>query len=251
MQLHEHRSARRPEPAFQVSFARSAGEIEEAQRLRYSVFSGEMGADLGASGIDCDRFDAYCDHLLVRERGGGEVVGTYRVLGPRGAALAGGYYSEQEFDLGRFAPLRGSLVELGRSCIHPAYRTGAVVAQLWSGLARYIMRHRLEYLMGCASVSLADGGVAASAIYRKAAAGWLSPSEYRVFPCRPLPLREVSDDSRVAIPPLIKGYLRVGAYVCGEPAWDPEFNTADLLIMMPMARVDMRYARHFLTARGG
>lgn len=251
MQLQEHRVEGRHKPAYRVSIARIAAEIEEAQRLRYRVFAEEMGADLGDSGIDSDRFDPFCDHLIVRESGSGEVVGTYRVLGPKGARQAGGYYSEQEFDLARFEPLRESLVELGRSCIHPDHRSGAVVTQLWSGLARYIMRHRLQYLMGCASVSLADGGESASAIYRKAAASWLCPPEYRAFPKHPLPLREVPEDYRAAIPPLIKGYFRVGAWVCGEPAWDSEFNTADLMIMMPMARVDMRYARHFLGARGG
>lgn len=237
-------------PVYRVAIARTANEIEEAQRLRYRVFSEEMGADLGNSGIDADRFDEFCDHLVVRECESGEVVGTYRVLGPDGARRAGGYYSEQEFNLGRFAPLRGSMVELGRSCIHPAHRGGAVVTQLWSGLARYITRHRLEYLMGCASVSLADGGVSASAIYAKLAQTGLCPPEYRAFPRHPLPLREVPEGYRAVVPPLIKGYLRVGAWVCGAPAWDPEFNTADLMIMMPMARVDMRYARHFLGRRG-
>ena len=251
MQLHEHRTVRHHEPAYRVAIARTAGDIEEAQRLRFRVFAEEMGADLGDSGIDSDRFDPFCDHLVVRDLGSGEVVGTYRVLGPKGAANAGGYYSEQEFDLARFEPLRDSMAELGRSCIHPDHRSGAVVTQLWSGLARYIMRNRLQYLMGCASVSLADGGVSASAIYRKTAETWLCPPEYRVFPKHPLPLHDVPEGHRAAIPPLIKGYFRVGAWVCGEPAWDSEFNTADLMIMMPMARVDMRYARHCLGKRGG
>ena len=237
-------------PLYRVAIARTADEIGEAQRLRYRVFAEEMGADLGNSGIDADRFDPFCDHLVVRERDSGEVVGTYRVLGPDGARRAGGYYSEQEFNIGRFAPLRASMVELGRSCIHPAHRGGAVVAQLWAGLARYITRHRHEYLMGCASMSLADGGVSASAIYDRLARTGLCPPEYRVFPHHPLPLRAVPDGFRVAVPPLIKGYLRVGAWVCGAPAWDPDFNTADLMIMMPMARVDMRYARHFLGTGG-
>lgn len=236
------------EREFRVALARTPEEIEEAQRLRYAVFAEEQGARLGGAGdgVDRDRFDPYCDHLIVRSRSSGEVVGTYRILGPKGAGEAGGYYSEQEFDLGRFALLRPSLVEIGRSCIHPAHRTGAVITLLWSGLARYMMRHRHEYLMGCASISLADGGLTASALYREIDARHLGPPEYRAFPRHALPLRELPPSYRPAWPPLIKGYLRCGAWVCGAPAWDPDFNTADLLLMIAMSRVDTRYARHFL-----
>jgi len=236
------------EPRFVVGYARSRGEIREAQRLRYAIFAEEMGARLAGpeSGVDEDRFDAFCEHLLVREAASGEVVGTYRILSPDAAREAGGCYSSQEFDLTRVAHLLPRAVELGRSCIHPDHRTGAVISLLWAGLAGYMVRGGYEYLIGCASVSLADGGRSAAAIYREIAARHLAPLEYRVFPRCALPLAGLHAEGPGTVPPLVKGYLRFGAWVGGEPAWDPDFNTADLFILMPLARANPRYARHYL-----
>jgi putative hemolysin len=231
-----------------VQVARTADDVRAAQRLRYEVFATEMGARLNgpAAGIDEDRFDAHCDHLLVREADSGEVVGTYRILGPRAAERAGGYYSEQEFDFTRLAPLRGTLVEIGRSCVRADHRTGSAITLLWAGLARYMLARGHAFLVGCASLSMADGGRAAAVAYRRIAARHLSPLEYRVEPFRRLPCQYVAEDQAVELPPLIKGYLRVGAQVCGEPAWDPDFNTADLLMLLPLAQLNPRYARHYL-----
>jgi putative hemolysin len=231
-----------------VQVARTADDVRAAQRLRYEVFATEMGARLNgpAAGIDEDHFDAHCDHLLVREAGSGDVVGTYRILGPRAAERAGGYYSEQEFDFTRLAPLRGTLVEIGRSCVRADHRTGSAITLLWAGLARYMLARGHAFLVGCASLSMADGGRAAASAYRRIAARHLSPREYRVAPFRRLPCQCVAADQAVELPPLIKGYLRVGAYVCGEPAWDPDFNTADLFMLLPLAQLNPRYARHYL-----
>lgn len=231
-----------------VALASTDGEMIEAQRLRYQVFAEEQGACLPSAraGIDKDRFDAYCDHLIVRDLHTDEVVGTYRVLSPRAALETGGYYSEQEFDLSRLAPLRAGLVEVGRSCIHANYRTGAAIGLLWSGLARYMREGGYTHVVGCASISMADGGYAAANLYRSLGAAHLSPREYRVFPRCRLPLGAPVDHVECYVPPLIKGYLRLGAYICGEPAWDPDFNTADLLMLLPMARMDSRYGRHYL-----
>jgi putative hemolysin len=223
-------------------------EVREAQRLRHAVFAGEMGARLSGPepGVDEDRFDELCDHLLVRDAASGEVVGTYRILAPSAAREAGGCYSSREFDLARLEHLLSRSVELGRSCVHPDHRSGAVISLLWSGLADYIARGRYEYLIGCASISLADGGGSAAAIYREVAARHLAPLEYRVFPRCPLPIADLHAGARGAVPPLVKGYLHVGAWVGGEPAWDPDFNTADLFILMPLARANPRYLRHYL-----
>ncbi|MCZ7563896.1 MAG: GNAT family N-acetyltransferase [Burkholderiales bacterium] len=237
-------------PRFAVELARTAADVRAAQRLRYAVFAEEMGARLDApeAGIDADRFDPHCEHLVVREAARGEIVGTYRILSPSAAARAGGYYSEQEFDLARLAPLRAGLVEVGRSCIHPGYRTGAVISLLWAGLARYMLAHRHAHLMGCASIGMADGGYAAAAMYRRIAAAALSPAEYRVVPRHALPLERLTAEAPAEPAPLIKGYLRLGAWVCGAPAWDPAFNTADLLVLLPLARLDARYARRYIGA---
>jgi putative hemolysin len=231
-----------------VQLARTSTEVRAAQRLRHAVFGAEMGARLGGPepGVDEDRFDPYCDHLLVREVASAEVVGTYRILGPRAAEAAGGYYSEQEFDLARLAPLRPALVEVGRSCIRADHRTGAAIALLWAGLARYMLARGHRHLVGCASIGMADGGHAAANLYRRIAEQHLAPAEYRVFPRVRLPLERLANGAKSEMPPLIKGYLRLGAQVCGEPAWDPDFNTADLLVLLPMARVRARYARHYL-----
>lgn len=231
-----------------LSYARSRDEVREAQRLRHAVFVDEMGARLQSlePGVDADRFDPFCEHLLVRDTASGDVVGTYRVLPPEGAAAAGGCYSAQEFDLARLAHLAPRMAEVGRSCIHPNYRNGAVISLLWSGLADYMRARRLDYLFGCASIGMADGGHLARAVYETVVATHLAPLEYRVVPRCRLPLEELAPRIRVEIPPLIRGYLRVGAYVCGEPAWDPDFNTADLFVLLPVARANARYLRHCL-----
>lgn len=247
-QLHRQLEARarKARPNLSVGLARNPDEIIEAQRLRYRVFAGELGAKLPTRtpGIDHDIYDPWCDHLVVRNDDTGEVIGTYRILSPANARRIG-YYSENEFDLTRLQHLRPRLVEIGRSCVHPDHRTGATIALLWSGLAKYMKDNGYDYLMGCASVSMADGGHMAASLYNRLG-DHMGPLEYRVFPRLPLPLEALQSDVPAEMPPLIKGYLRAGAWVCGEPAWDPDFNTADLPILLSMAQVEGRYAKHFL-----
>lgn len=229
------------------SLARSPSEVREAQALRYRVFAEEMGAQLpGKERLDRDGFDPFCDHLLVRDRENGKVVGTYRILSPEMANEAGGYYSAGEFDLSRLEPLFDRTVEVGRACVHPDYRNGTTIALLWAGLARYMLLNRYDYLIGCASISMADGGHLAASLYNRLKNDYLAPAEYRVFPRCPLPLDALQDVIDAPCPALVKGYLRLGAYVCGDPAWDPNFNTADLLVMLPISRMNRRYAEHFL-----
>src|SRR5262245_6059706 len=232
-----------------VALAANIHEVREAQRLRYRVFAEEMGARVPGreQGIDCDIYDAYCHHLLVRDTESGEVVGTYRILPGTQARRIGGFYSDGEFDLTRLNSLREATVEVGRSCVHPDYRSGATIALLWSGLCAYVLKHNYRYLIGCASIGMADGGHSAASIYRQLAETHLSPLEYRVFPRSGLVLDGLErDGGETQLPPLLKGYIRVGCYVCGAPAWDPDFNTADLLMLLPLARFNPRYARHFL-----
>ncbi len=235
-----------------VSLARNSSEVAEAQRLRYQVFAEEMGAPIknkhGIHGeeLDVDGFDQFCDHLLVRERDSHQVVGTYRILNPIQAMLAGGYYSAGEFDLTRLEPLFDRTVEVGRACVHANHRKGGAITLLWAGLARYMMERGYEYMIGCASMSMLDGGHHATSLYHQLKDEHLSPAEYRVFPHTPLPMHALKQDLETTCPPLIKGYLRLGAYICGEPAWDASFNTADLLVLLPLSRINPRYAAHFL-----
>ena len=240
-----------PMNRFTVSLARHGDEVLEAQRLRWRVFAEEQGARLATPqpGIDIDRFDPHCEHLIVRDRVTESVVGTYRLLGAAASRATGGVYSEQEFDLRRLAGLRPGMIEMGRSCVHPDYRGGAIIALLWAGLGDYIAVMGARTLIGCASISLADGGHGAASIYAGAVRSHLSPRAHRVRPLHPLPLQGLDKTRDATPPPLIKGYLRSGAMICGAPALDPDFNTADLFMMLPLERLDLRYARHFQRPR--
>lgn len=243
---------REPQRRLTHSMARTQNELEAAQRIRFKVFAEEMGAKLPSAhlGLDIDRFDKYCDHLLVRDHSNEKVVGTYRILPPEQAIKAGGYYSETEFDISRLANLRDRMVEVGRSCVHEDYRDGATITQLWSGLAEYVTKNNHEYLIGCASISMGDGGHYAASVYNKIHKLHAAPAEYRVFPHCRLPLESLNQNLDVIIPPLIKGYLRLGAYIAGEPAWDPDFNCADVFILMPVSRMNARYSKHFMRQAG-
>jgi putative hemolysin len=246
--------ARARKRRYAVALARNESERREAQALRWRVFAQELGARLPSRtpGIDHDIFDPYCEHLIVRDEESGEVIGTYRMLAPEGARRIGCLYSESEFDLTRLQLLRDRMLEIGRSCIHPAHRSGAVILLLWSGLARFMEERNCTYLAGCASMSMADGGHAAADVARVLSASHLAPAEYQVFPRCPLPLEGLGSapaaSARVELPPLLKGYLRCGAWVCGDPAWDPDFNTADFFVFLSLAHVEARYARHYLGA---
>lgn len=260
----ERRGARRSLPArgdgpgasgLAVAWARDEAEVREAQRLRFQVFAEEMGARLNPPtgtprGLDVDVFDAHCEHLLVRtvEAGGapGAVIGTYRVLTPAAAKRVGGLYSETEFDLTRLRPLRGRMVELGRSCVHPDHRHGGAILALWGALAGFMVRNGLDVMVGCASISMRDGGHVAASLWRQLRETHLAPIEWQVRPRLALPVEDLRGDLDVEPPPLIKGYLRVGAKVLGAPAWDPDFNTADLPMLMRLEDLPSKYRRHFL-----
>jgi putative hemolysin len=223
--------------------------VKEAQRLRYKVFAEEMGANLKPSkeGLDVDIFDSFCDHLIVRDNETLKVIGTYRALPPHQAKQMGCLYSDSEFDLTRLRHLRHKIVEVGRSCVHRDYRSGGVIMALWSGLGQYMKKSEYEVMLGCASVPMGDGGhYAASLAKMLSNEQYLSNIEYRVFPRLALPIEELNSSLEVEPPALIKGYLRLGAKICGNPAWDPDFNTADFLTMLRLDDIHPRYAKHFL-----
>lgn len=236
-----------PSPRLILSLASTAAEVREVQRLRYKVFIDSMGLSALANDerLDRDEFDEHCDHLVVRESVTLKVVGTYRVLSAAKARKIGRFYSENEFDLGRLNNLRPRMVEAGRACIHPDYRGGSVIMLLWAGLAEYMRRERCDYLVGCASMSVADGGHNAVAVYQALKEKHSAPAEYRVTPHLPFPIESVEAAQRAQVPPLIKGYMRSGAWLCGEPAWDPDFESADMFLMLPLANLDGRYAKHY------
>ncbi|WP_033334141.1 GNAT family N-acetyltransferase [Streptomyces novaecaesareae] len=240
--------------AYTVSLARDEDDVRAAQRLRHQVFAAELGAVLHSpvAGLDIDALDEYCDHLLVREGEHGTVVGTYRLLRPEAARRAGRLYSEGEFDLSALAPLRPGLVELGRSCIHPDHRgNGAVINLMWGGIARYLADTGNTWVGGCCSIGLEDGGATAARVWDTVSAKHLAPAEYGVTPHRRWDATGVARAERGALPALLRGYLRLGAWVCGEPAYDPDFDCADLYVLLSLERTDPRYLRHFLSGLPG
>lgn len=233
---------------YRVNFATGPSDIRAAQKLRYQIFAEEYGACLNTNepGLDIDAYDDYCEHLIVWDEQESKIVGTYRVLSPNAAARFGSYYSEQEFDLTRLHQIRARIVEVGRSCVAAEHRTGGVITLLWMKLAEYMLKNDYGYLIGCASIPMQDGGHNAANLYMRLGKEYLAPPEYRVIPRRKLPYENLANDELATMPALIRGYLRAGAKVCGEPAWDQDFNSADLLLLLPIAQVSKRYQRHFL-----
>jgi putative hemolysin len=246
-----HADAAPDTPKLSLSLASTPEEVREVQRLRYKIFIENNGLSALANEeeLDADEFDEHCDHLIVRDSSTLNAVGTYRVLGPSRMLKLGRCYSDSEFDLSRLAYLRGRMVEAGRACIHPDYRSGGVIMMLWAGLADYMRRNGCDYLAGCASISLKDGEENAASLYHSLARTHLSPAEYRVTPHLAFPTGEPEPRRQHQVPPLVKGYLRSGAWICGEPAWDQEFHCVDMFMLLPLANLDGRYARRYLAEK--
>ncbi|WP_119353081.1 GNAT family N-acetyltransferase [Azohydromonas sediminis] len=235
-----------------VAWACDEEDVRAAQRLRHRVFVDEMGAQPRVppgtpAGHDADVFDPFCEHLLVRVHRGAdeapEVVGTYRVLTPEAARRAGGYYTDTEFDLTRLRALRPSMVELGRACVAPQWRDGAVILALWNALADFLGRNRFDTAIGCASVSMRDGGHLAASLWARLDRSHRAPIQWQVRPRLPLPIESLRCDLDAPLPSLIKGYLRCGARLLGTPAWDPDFATADLPLLLRTADLPARFRR--------
>lgn len=235
-------------------------EIEAAQRLRYQVFYEEMGAVPSLTArrtmIDEDIFDSFCDHLLVvdksRSNGAPFIVGTYRMLRRSIAHQAGGFYSKQEYDLTTLMNYPGEIVELGRSCVHQEYRTGKVMQLLWRGIAQYLEQHNIEMMFGCASFP----GTDPDAI--KAGLSYLHHYHLAPEDIRPrarqeqfIDMHKVPQDwldrrsALSELPPLIKGYLRVGGVVGEGAVIDRQFNTTDICVIVECTQITEKYLRHY------
>lgn len=253
-------------PRYTLLLSSDPDLIRAAQRLRYDVFSTEPGFSLSApdaDGLDADHFDEFCDHLLVRDDDTGELVGCYRMLPPPGAIAAGGLYTATEFDVRALDTLRPSLVEMGRAVVRQDHRNGAVVLLMWGGILAYLDRCGYDYVAGCVSVPTHPEGAGAPGqllrgvrdiVLRRHAA----PPELTVHPYRPVVLdgRHLDDieppgrPANSLLPPLMRGYLRLGAQVCGEPAHDPEFGVGDFPALLDKRRADVRYLAKLRSAAG-
>lgn len=243
-------TANMPLQRYEIRITENRYEIEEAQRLRYDVFAREMGAKLKseALGLDQDRYDHFVKHLIVRDTFERKIVGYTRILTREMASIIGGFYSCSEFDLTRILALPGKMIEIGRTCVHKDYRNGSTISLLWTGIATIMESYKVDYLIGCASVPMGDNGELAQSVVSSLKKRSEVPEAIRVFPKTPMPKFSGQEEgANAAIPPLIKGYLRAGAKICGDPCWDPDFNVADLFIFLDRTKIDQRYKKHFLT----
>jgi putative hemolysin len=242
-------------PRYSLLLSTDPDLIAAAQRLRHDVFTSEPGFALAgaADGLDADRFDEFCDHLLVREETSGDLVGCYRMLPPPGAIAAGGLYTATEFDVRALDPLRPSLVEMGRAVVRADHRNGGVVLLMWAGILAYLDRCGYDYVTGCVSVPVAGApgepaGTGVRGVRDFVRRRHAAPERHTVHPYRPVvvdgrTLDDTAPPARVTVPPLMRGYLRLGAQVCGDPAHDPDFGVADFPALLDKRHADIRYLR--------
>jgi putative hemolysin len=249
----------------QIRLAESESEIAAAQELRYRVFYEQMSARptaaMAAARRDFDSFDAFCDHLIVIDRkkgiGAGGIVATYRLLRREAAMRRGQFYSIDEYDISPIVAYDGEILELGRSCVDPDYRSKAAMQMLWKGITDYIMHYKIGIMFGCGSLPGTDPAqhaVPLSYLYHR----HLAPPEFRP---RAVASRYVSmnmlsieaiDEKRtlVGLPPLIKGYLRLGGFVGDGAVVDQQFGTTDISIIVVTDRVTGKYIKHYTRPEG-
>jgi L-ornithine Nalpha-acyltransferase len=256
--------------SLEVRLAQTAAEVRQAQKLRYRVFYQDGSAIPNPGRLfarrDIDSYDAICEHLLVLDHAAPDghqgnrpaVVGTYRLLRQTLADEYGGFYTSGEFDIGGLIARHNNLqfVELGRSCVLAPYRNKRTVELLWHGIWTYVAQNLLDVMIGCASLDGTDPKQLALPLsflhhYARAPEAWRA----RALPERYIEMnrmsKEVIDPKAAlrALPPLIKGYLRLGAYIGDGAVVDHEFGTTDVLIVMPVSAVKKRYVEHFEAAR--
>lgn len=237
---------------FIVKLAEYLDELESALRLRFDVFNTELNEGLDSSyltGLDRDCYDDYCDHLVVIDTCCNRVAGTYRLLLGSVAENNIGYYSESEFDITPVKSVMGEKLELGRSCVHRDYRNAGVINLLWAGIARYMEIYNVRHLFGCASLHTGDPAEVGM-VYSYMNAFHRACDEFTVYPLKKfgsMNLPHIADRETAfgKLPPLIKGYLRLGALICGEPAYDEVFGTTDLFLLLDTEKLISRYRRRF------
>ena len=257
-----------------MRLAETAQDREAACRLRFKVFNIELGEGLQSSyytGLDVDRFDTVCEHLLVEDKASGCVVGTYRMQSGETAARNLGYYSEQEFCLAPYEPLRAGILELGRASIDREHRTPEVLMLLWRGIAQYATDMGLRYLLGCSSLNSNDpaegwqmyrqlvqfrvpGEFETTPTAAYACPPELQDADAQPLPCqtdRSIPENAVGPDGSSAtpvakVPKLLKTYLAIGARIAAPPAWDREFRTIDFLTLLDLKLLSAAARNRFL-----
>jgi putative hemolysin len=243
--------------SIELRLARCESDIRAAQDLRYRVFYEEMGAiaspETIALKLDWDIFDDVADHLVVVDHAlGGSVIGTYRLMRRRVAEVCGGYYSAREYDISKLTAFPGEIMELGRSCVDARYRTRATVMLLWQGIAAYTFRHDVQLMFGCASLPGSDPVQHVLALshlhHNHRAPDVLCPRalDHHYVEMGELGSNRVDTRQAMAgLPPLIKGYLRIGGWVGDGAVIDQQFNTTDVCIVLHTSSVTNKYYRHY------
>lgn len=243
---------------FEVKIAQTQREIREALRLRYEIFKVEMTGSLKppkAYELDTDIYDKFCDHLIVKDKIKNKTVGTYRLLLGSKVNRDLGFYSEKFFNIRNIKRLanHSQILELGRSCVHQDYRYGPVINLLWSGIAKYISDHNVRYLFGCPRLYTTEPEEV-SKIFKFIKERFYAPLKFRVYPKPankfkglkinvPLPTtREIWNH----LPPLVKGYLKVGVMVCGMPAFNPALDAVFIFALLDIQNIPAAYKQHFL-----
>lgn len=243
-------------PDFEIKFAANPKEVQAAQRLRFEIFNVEMKKGLAssyASGLDQDEYDPLCDHLLIIDKKKNLTIGTYRLLLRSRLGSQGSFYSESEFDISNIKKLKGEILEMGRSCVHKDYRRNAIVSLLWGGIVEYMKKHGVGYIIGCPSLYIMNTGEL-SGIYTLMKESYFSPKEFRVFPKNGKAVAHLRDCADIKgeekkiflkLPALIRSYLKVGAFVCGEPAVDHEFGSVDFFMLLDVKNASGPYLKRF------
>jgi len=234
---------------YELTLADHIDDVRAAQRLRFEIFNLELHEGLPEAfitGLDADEFDEVCDHLLVRERASGAIIGTYRLQTGRSAALNRGYYSAREFDFTPFEAVRDQLVELGRACVAHDHRNQVVLGLLWKGIAQYAQAHGARYLTGCSSLTTQDEA-GAFATFRQLATSHLAESRWQTSPCPGWECAAANEFAvALPVPRLLRAYLAIGAKICGAPAIDREFGTVDFLTWLDLKALPVRVWQKFL-----
>ena len=238
--LHQHGK-------FNVSIASDKKSIDACLRLRYEIFSNEMGANLQSieRGLDKDRFDDICKHLMVVEKSTNRIVATTRLLSSSDVSYTGFFDSETKFDISNVLDLPGHIMEVGRTCIDKDFRKGIVLTKLWQGVARVVSLTKVDYLIGCTCVPITSGDHYINLLMQHLRSKYYSSEDNRVHPLVPLPKGEGNYTGDVIMPTLLKGYIRQGAVICGEPHWDAEFGVADVFVLLDCNNMTSHYTRHF------
>lgn len=246
--------------SIEIRLAETAEDVDAAQALRYRIFYDEMHAKPDAatlaSGRDIDHFDAVCDHLLVVDHALGtgpeRIVGTYRLIRKPAADARGGFYTASEYDISPLLALEGNLLELGRSCVDARYRTRPTMQLLWRGIASYVFKHDIVLMFGCASLHGTDPAVHAHALsylhHNHLAPPELRPRalEHLYVPLDRMPPEAITPKVALnELPPLVKGYLRLGGFIGDGAVIDDQFNTTDVCIIVKTDLITEKYSAHY------